>query len=69
MKSLLLMPIKIYQKTLSPYLPSVCRFTPSCSEYACQSIEMHGALKGSLKAFMRISKCNPLGPRGYDPAK
>ncbi|MCH2528672.1 MAG: membrane protein insertion efficiency factor YidD [SAR202 cluster bacterium] len=69
MKSLLLVPIKMYQKCISPYLPSVCRFTPTCSEYAYQSIEEYGVLKGSFKAILRISKCNPLGSKGYDPAK
>jgi putative membrane protein insertion efficiency factor len=69
--------IKFYQKTLSfdhgflkvffPY--GYCRFRPTCSEYAVQSIEKYGILKGGLKAAWRILRCNPWSKGGYDPVK
>lgn len=47
--------------------PSPCRFTPSCSSYAAEAVEMHGAARGSWLALRRISRCHPLGGRGFDP--
>lgn len=67
--------LKIYQKTLSrdhgmfkflyPY--GHCRFTPTCSDYAIQSIEKYGILKGGLKGAWRVARCNPWNKGGYDP--
>lgn len=59
--------IRIYQRTLSPLLPSACRFTPSCSEYAAQAIERHGAVAGSALAAKRLMRCHPWNPGGFDP--
>jgi len=59
--------IRIYQKLLSPLLPSACRYHPTCSEYALQALQKHGLLKGAWKAVLRILRCNPLFPGGYDP--
>jgi putative membrane protein insertion efficiency factor len=61
--------IKGYQKASRFLLPHTCRFYPSCSCYALQAIEKHGAAKGLFKALVRISKCSPLFPGGYDPVK
>ncbi len=47
--------------------PSPCRFEPSCSAYALEAIEVHGARRGSWLAIRRISRCHPLGGRGFDP--
>lgn len=47
----------------------VCRFEPSCSEYACQSLEKHGVIKGGFMAILRIIRCNPFSKGGYDPVK
>lgn len=47
--------------------PSPCRFHPSCSQYAIEALEAHGALRGSWLAARRIGRCNPWGPHGYDP--
>lgn len=59
--------IRGYQRLISPWLGPRCRFTPTCSNYALQALEVHGALKGSLLAVLRILRCNPLFPWGYDP--
>lgn len=67
MKYLLMGLIRLYKLTLSPLLPSSCRFTPSCSMYAYQAIEKYGALKGGWMAIKRIGRCNPFNPGGYDP--
>ena len=65
--SLLLLPIWIYQKAISPYTPPTCRFTPTCSEYARQALLKYGPFKGLWLAIKRISRCHPWGGSGYDP--
>ena len=68
MKKLLLLMISFYQKTVSPYTPSRCRFTPTCSAYAYEAIQKHGALKGTYLALRRLSKCHPFHKGDYfDP--
>jgi uncharacterized protein len=59
--------IRIYQHEISARRPPVCRFTPSCSEYAVQSLVGHGAARGSLLALRRLVRCRPGGRRGADP--
>lgn len=59
--------IRGYQLLLSPILGASCRFTPSCSDYASEAIERHGALRGSWLAVKRIARCHPLCHGGYDP--
>ena len=65
--ALLLLPIWIYQKAISPYTPPSCRFTPTCSEYARQALIKHGPVKGLWLAIRRILRCHPWGGSGYDP--
>ncbi|MBR5102620.1 MAG: membrane protein insertion efficiency factor YidD [Muribaculaceae bacterium] len=65
--ALLILPIKFYQKCISPLFPSVCRFTPTCSQYAVEAIRKHGPIKGTWLAIKRIVRCNPWGGSGYDP--
>ena len=60
------LPILLYQYSISPLLPSSCRFTPTCSQYAKESISKHG-WKGFLMALKRIGSCHPWGGSGYDP--
>jgi putative membrane protein insertion efficiency factor len=59
--------IRVYQRTLSKMLPRACRFHPSCSEYAAQAIERHGALRGTGLAARRLLRCGPWHPGGLDP--
>ena len=66
-KNFLVNCIKFYQKKISPSRPPVCRFYPSCSEYAVQAIELHGSLKGILLIIFRLIRCNPFCKGGYDP--
>lgn len=66
MKKILIGLIHIYQKIPGPW-HKACRHIPTCSNYAMEAIEIHGACKGSILAIKRILKCNPLGSYGYDP--
>ena len=59
--------IKFYRKAISPLKIPCCRFTPTCSKYAIEAIEIHGVLKGGLLALWRIIRCNPFSKGGYDP--
>lgn len=61
--------IKLYQKIISPLFPPSCRFYPTCSEYAVQSITKYGILKGGIKAVWRILRCNPFNKGGIDPVE
>ena len=64
---LAIIPIKIYQFTISPLLPTSCRHVPSCSQYAIKALRTHGILKGTWLAFGRILRCHPWGTHGFDP--
>ena len=70
-KVLLTAPIFAYRYLISPWLGPNCRFDPSCSAYALEAIEKHGALKGGWLTLRRLSKCHPVtwlgGSYGYDP--
>ncbi|MFD2879411.1 membrane protein insertion efficiency factor YidD [Paenibacillus rhizoplanae] len=57
-------PIRVYRKFISPLKPATCRFYPTCSAYALEAIEIHGALKGSWLAARRIARCHPFHPGG-----
>jgi putative membrane protein insertion efficiency factor len=59
--------VRFYQVCLRPVLPSVCRFTPSCSEYFILAVRKYGPLRGACKGTWRICRCNPWTPGGYDP--
>lgn len=59
--------VRTYQMFLGPLLPSVCRFYPSCSQYAIEALQRHGAWRGSMLAVRRIARCHPLHPGGFDP--
>ncbi len=59
--------IRFYQRTVSPYTPSCCKYVPTCSEYALQAIEVYGLWKGGRLAVWRILRCNPFSKGGFDP--
>ncbi|MBR0081281.1 MAG: membrane protein insertion efficiency factor YidD [Clostridia bacterium] len=67
MKRVLLALLRFYKREISPCLPNACKYTPTCSEYAMEAIELHGAFKGSLLAAWRLLRCNPFSRGGYDP--
>jgi len=59
--------IRFYQAAISPYTPAACRFSPTCSSYSLEALQLHGLFKGSWLAIKRIGKCHPWGGSGYDP--
>ncbi len=60
-------PVRLYRATFSPIVGMHCRFQPTCSAYALEALEKHGALRGGLLTAWRILRCNPWGGAGYDP--
>ena len=67
MRHVFILLVRLYRACLSPYLPQACRFTPTCSEYAIESLHAHGAIRGSARAMRRLLRCHPFGGCGYDP--
>ena len=67
MKYDLLKFVRFYQVAISPMLPPRCRYAPTCSQYAVEALQKHGAYKGSMLALRRICRCHPFGGSGYDP--
>ena len=63
----LILPIRFYQRFISPLTPPACRYTPTCSQYAVEAIRRHGPVRGLWLAIKRISRCHPWGGSGYDP--
>jgi len=59
--------LRAYKRFVSPLMPPACRFHPSCSDYAAEAVEVHGALKGSVLAAGRVLRCNPWSAGGFDP--
>ena len=66
-RQMLLLLLRAYQLTLSPLIGPACRYQPSCSQYAVEAIERHGAVRGAALAARRLIRCHPLGASGYDP--
>ena len=67
MKSVFISCIRFYQRFISPLTPPTCRFYPTCSNYAVEAIQVHGAFKGSWLTIKRILKCHPFHKGGFDP--
>ena len=67
MKSVLIALVRFYRYAISPMLGRNCRFHPTCSEYAIEALERHGALRGGWMAAKRVGRCHPFNPGGYDP--
>ncbi|NIN72696.1 MAG: membrane protein insertion efficiency factor YidD [Gemmatimonadetes bacterium] len=59
--------VRGYQLVISPWLPPACRYTPSCSQYAIEALQRHGALKGTWLAARRLARCHPFRAGGHDP--
>lgn len=66
-EKLVIVPIRFYQRYISPNWPSKCRFIPTCSAYAITAVRRFGAIRGCLMAICRILRCSPLCRGGYDP--
>lgn len=66
MKKLMIKMVRLYQRVLSPILPPSCRYYPTCSNYAIEAIQRHGALKGSFMGIARILRCHPFVDGGVD---
>ncbi|HMF87371.1 MAG TPA: membrane protein insertion efficiency factor YidD [Gemmatimonadaceae bacterium] len=66
-RTVLIILVRGYQVSLSHLLPASCRYYPSCSAYAIEALERHGAVHGTWLAMRRIARCNPFRPGGFDP--
>ena len=67
MRTILILAVRGYQVSLGQLLPPSCRYFPSCSAYAIEALEKHGAARGTWLAAKRIARCHPFRPGGYDP--
>ncbi|HKK45254.1 MAG TPA: membrane protein insertion efficiency factor YidD [Balneolaceae bacterium] len=67
MKYLFIGLVRLYQLIISPWMPSSCRYHPTCSQYSIEALRKHGALKGIWLTIKRVARCHPWGGSGYDP--
>ena len=67
MKTAIIAMLRLYKRLLSPALPHACRYLPTCSEYAMEAVDRHGAVRGVALAMWRVARCNPFGGSGLDP--
>ena len=67
LRFIFLLPVYFYRYSISPLLPSSCRYTPTCSQYSIDAVNKYGVFKGGWMALKRISSCHPWGGKGYDP--
>ncbi len=67
LRRLAVLPIRFYQRCISPFTPATCRFHPTCSAYALEAILRHGVLRGTWMAIKRLLRCHPFASGGYDP--
>ena len=67
MKYLVIIPVRIYQLTIAPWLPNVCRYEPTCSHYMLEAVRKHGVFKGTWTGLKRLFRCAPWGGHGFDP--
>jgi uncharacterized protein len=65
--NVLMAPLRLYQRLISPALPRRCKYEPTCSAYAVEALRTHGALRGSVLAAWRLVRCNPFSHGGHDP--
>ena len=69
MQTVTLAVLTLYQRWISPLLPSACRFYPTCSEYMREAVEKHGVTRGLLVGTRRLLRCHPLCQGGFDPVR
>ena len=69
MRALAIAPIWLYQRVISPFVPSRCKYHPSCSHYAVDAIRRYGVARGVVLAGWRILRCNPWSHGGFDPVE
>ena len=67
--AVILAPVRLYRRLISPLLPARCKYHPSCSEYAVDAVRTYGVLRGSVLAAWRVLRCNPLSNGGIDPVE
>ncbi|HCA60913.1 MAG: membrane protein insertion efficiency factor YidD [Prochlorococcaceae cyanobacterium] len=67
MAAVLLLLLAIYRRLISPLLGPRCRYVPTCSSYAVEAVQRHGALRGSWLTLKRLLRCHPFAEGGYDP--
>jgi len=67
MKKIAIVLLRFYKLAISPYIPSRCIYTPTCSEYAVEAVQQYGVLRGCWLAFRRLCRCHPFAKGGYDP--
>jgi uncharacterized protein len=67
MRSVALFLLRLYKRFLSPLLPPMCRFEPTCSMYTMQAVEKYGTLRGTWLGIRRLARCHPFNPGGWDP--
>lgn len=67
MKAAVQFALRGYKRWISPMLPHACRFVPTCSEYALEAVELHGAVRGTALAVARLLRCQPFARAGHDP--
>ena|ERR1700691_647847 len=69
LRAIVVAPIVVYQRAISPALPRRCKYEPTCSRYAIDSIRSYGILRGVVLAAWRVLRCNPWSDGGYDPVQ
>ena len=69
MSNILIYLVRLYRKYISPMKGPTCRFYPTCSQYSIEALRKYGAIKGTYLTIIRILKCHPFHPGGYDPLK
>jgi len=67
MKRIAILAISVYQIALSPFLPTSCRYFPTCSHYSQEAVQQYGTIKGAWLGLKRLARCHPWGGKGFDP--
>jgi putative membrane protein insertion efficiency factor len=68
-RSIFILPIRLYQRVISPALPRRCKYHPTCSAYAVDAVRSYGVLRGTILAGWRLLRCNPWSHGGFDPVE